>query len=132
MCIMKGRREYRNNKNENNNMSNTNEKAATPATPAKLRDGTWGAVTKLAVVVGDTVQITTRAGKTWAAKVTAVHGATVHGTTVSTQSSDRAPGTTAPARRAYHADRVDCRRFGWDGVVGSRSYYSSGQYDEDS
>ena len=111
---------------------NTNEnKAAIPATPAKLRDGTWGATCKVAVAVGDVVQVTTRAGKTWAAKVTAVHGTTVHGTTVSTQSTDRAPTTTA-RRRAYHADREDCRKYGWDGVVGSRSYYSSGQYDEDS
>ena len=28
--------------------------------------------------------------------------------------------------------REDCRKYGWDGKVGSSSYYSSGQYDEDS
>lgn len=110
-------------------MSTNENKAVIQATPAKLRDGSWGATCKVAVAVGDTVQITTLAGKTWAAKVTAVHGTTVHGTLVSTQSTDRAPTT---ARRAYHADREDCRKYGWDGVVGSRSYYSSGQYDEDS
>lgn len=33
--------------------------------------------------------------------------------------------------RAY-SGRQDCRKYGWDGVVGSSSYYTSGQYDEDS
>lgn len=36
-----------------------------------------------------------------------------------------------PSRRS-DSDREDCRRYGWDGVHGSPSYYSSGQYDEDS
>jgi hypothetical protein len=35
--------------------------------------------------------------------------------------------TSASASR-----REDCRKYGWDGVVGSSSYYTSGQYDEDS
>jgi hypothetical protein len=35
------------------------------------------------------------------------------------------------AQRSY-TGRQDCRKYGWDGVVGSSSYYSSGQYDEDS
>jgi hypothetical protein len=34
---------------------------------------------------------------------------------------------TAPRSRT-----ADCRRYGWDGVRGSSSYYSSGQYDEES
>jgi hypothetical protein len=38
--------------------------------------------------------------------------------------------SSAPARRSPR--RQDCRRYGWDGVVGSSSYYTSGQYDEDS
>ena len=39
--------------------------------------------------------------------------------------------SSAPARRSSPR-RQDCRRYGWDGVVGSSSYYTSGQYDEDS
>ena len=109
-------------------MSNTNETKS--ATPAKLRDGTWGAICKVEVAMGDTIKITTRAGKTWTAIVIDIHGTTKHGTLVATRSSDRAPSATA--RRAYHSDREDCRKYGWDGVVGSLSYYSSGQYDEDS
>lgn len=43
------------------------------ATPAKLRNGTWGARVKSAAVSkGDTVTITTRAGKSWTATVTRV------------------------------------------------------------
>ncbi len=44
-------------------------------------------------------------------------------------SSAAAVAVAAP--RSYPR-RVDCRRYGWDGVYGSPSYYASGQYDEDS
>lgn len=40
--------------------------------------------------------------------------------------------STRTYRNGARYGRVDCRRYGWDGVVGSPSYYSSGQYDEDS
>ena len=39
---------------------------------------------------------------------------------------------TARKRRAHRSRREDCRKYGWDGVYGSPSYYTSGQYDEDS
>jgi len=50
-----------------------------------------------------------------------------------------APGK-APRSTGYRSRRIsnyrrgtaDCRRYGWDGVYGSPSYYSSGQYDEES
>lgn len=42
------------------------------ASPAKLRDGGWGARVRGAVTEGDTVTITTRAGKSWEARVTKV------------------------------------------------------------
>lgn len=41
------------------------------------------------------------------------------------------PATAASTRRSYPR-RENCRKYGWDGVYGSPSYYSSGQYDEDS
>jgi len=41
----------------------------TPATPTKLRNGSWGAKTQSAVHAGDTVTITTRSGKSWDATV---------------------------------------------------------------
>jgi len=42
------------------------------ATPTKLRSGDWGAKTNGAVDVGDTVEIRTKAGKTWTARVSKV------------------------------------------------------------
>lgn len=43
------------------------------------------------------------------------------------------PAAPTTARRsAYSRGYGTSRQYGWDGVVGSPSYYSSGQYDEDS
>ncbi len=43
------------------------------ASPMKLRDGSWGAKVRSAdVKIGDTVTITTRAGKSWDATVSRV------------------------------------------------------------
>ena len=44
----------------------------TTATPAKLRDGSWGARVAGPVKSGDTVEVKTKVGKTWTAVVTAV------------------------------------------------------------
>lgn len=42
---------------------------ATPATPAKLRDGTWGARVQGTARRGQQITITTRRGKSWDATV---------------------------------------------------------------
>lgn len=42
------------------------------ATPAKLRDGSWGARVQGPAKVGDIVTITTKAGKSWPANVTQI------------------------------------------------------------
>ena len=42
------------------------------ATPAKLRNGSWGARVQGRVSAGDSVQITTKAGKSWTATVSKV------------------------------------------------------------
>lgn len=48
------------------------------------------------------------------------------------------PAVASTARRssygrsAYRNGTAGGRAYGWDGVYGSPSYYSSGQYDEDS
>lgn len=41
----------------------------TTATPTKLRNGEWGARVQGAVREGDEIQVTTKAGKTWTARV---------------------------------------------------------------
>ena len=39
------------------------------ASPRKLRSGAWGVQTDMDVQIGDIVQVTTRAGKTWQAQI---------------------------------------------------------------
>ncbi|KKM05264.1 hypothetical protein LCGC14_1755860 [marine sediment metagenome] len=70
----------------------------TPASPKKLRDGSWGALAQSdSVSVGDTLQITTRAGKTWAATVSTVIWS---GKGVSICATETAVATpTTPSRR---------------------------------
>jgi len=48
------------------------EENVVEANPCKLRNGNWGAKTAEPVEAGDTVQIVTRAGKTWRADITTV------------------------------------------------------------
>jgi len=43
-----------------------------PATPTKLRSGEWGAKVQGTVRQGDTITITTRAGKSWTSSVAKV------------------------------------------------------------
>ena len=63
-----------------------------PATPAKLRNGNWGARVKGAPVsAGDVVQITTKAGKGWSARVIAIVWSGNGVTLCATESLDRKP-----------------------------------------
>jgi len=64
---------------------------ATTATPAKLKDGSWGARTAATVAVGDVVTITTRGGKSWDARVTRVLWAGEDAAICVTESLDRTP-----------------------------------------
>lgn len=62
------------------------------ATPAKLRDGSWGArIAGKAPAVGTVVQIKTSSGKTWDAAVTAVVWQGPDAALVSTRSMDARP-----------------------------------------
>ena len=61
-----------------------------PATPAKLRNGNWGARVKgTPVSAGDVVQITTKAGKSWSARVIAIVWSGNGVTLCATESLDR-------------------------------------------
>jgi len=69
----------------------------TPASPTKLRTGAWGAKVQSAdIKAGDMVTITTRAGKSWDAKVTKVVWAGNGVSICTTESTDR------PARSSSH------------------------------
>lgn len=65
------------------------------ATPTKLRDGSWGARTQASVRAGDLVTITTRAGKSWDARVTRVVWSGDAGAICATESLDRGRGRTS-------------------------------------
>ena len=67
------------------------------ATPAKLRSGEWGArVQSDTVSIGDTIQITTRAGKSWPATVSQVIWRGKGITLVATGKAARKPAASRP------------------------------------
>lgn len=85
----------------------TTKTTPTPATPLKLRSGEWGArSTSEDTAAGDLLLITTRAGKTWKAKVVRVlwcgDGAAICQT-------ERVAGTTRPGsyKRTRRAPSYD-------------------------
>lgn len=72
------------------------------ASPAKLRNGNWGAKVRGAVNEGDVVTITTRAGKSWEARVTKVVWTGDGLSICATESLDRAP------RRSRSSNGCSC------------------------
>lgn len=109
------------------------------ATFMKLRSGEWGIkfgkADKGQAKPGARVSVRTRAGeiKQVTIKTVVSQGSDY---AICAIESDRAPSNRGRSYggRGYGRGygREDCRKYGWDGVVGSPSYYSSGQYDEDS
>jgi hypothetical protein len=63
----------------------------TTSSPAKLRDGSWGARVAGFVAVGDTIEIVTRSGKQWYAVITRVVWSKDGVSLCATRSADRAP-----------------------------------------
>ena len=89
-----------------------------PATPAKLRDGSWGARVRGPVQAGDTVTITTSAGKTWQARVERVVWTGEGVTLCATSSLDRA---STPAPAATYGGRIEASRQAWGRARGMGS-----------
>lgn len=75
----------------------------TKATPAKLRNGSWGARVEAAVEAGDTIQITTRSGKTWKARVMRVLWSDGKVSLCVTESAER-----RPAAKSQHEPCAEC------------------------
>jgi len=69
------------------------------ASPAKLRNGSWGARVQGSVQAGDVVTITTRSGKSWQAIVTQAIWSGEGVTICATESCDRKPAARKPSRR---------------------------------
>jgi hypothetical protein len=94
------------------------------ATYTKLRDGSWGIRSTREVVPGMSVVVTKKGGEAKNERVARIIW--TDGKVWLASIKPRAKGGGNAPRRE------DCRKYGWDGVHGSPSYYSSGQYDEDS
>lgn len=94
------------------------------ASYSKLRDGSWGLRGK-DLVAGATITVTKKSGGTKVETVGRILWRGEDGTCLASIEASQPAGRTRDGR-------VDCRKYGWDGVVGSSSYYTSGQYDEDS
>ena len=97
---------------------------STTASPAKLKNGSWGARVQGSVSVGDTITITTRAGKSWDARVTKVvwsgEGVAVcatesldrparSGSTSRSYGRGRWTGCSCGSREDHHGDLIDAR-----------------------
>jgi len=78
-----------------------------PASPAKLKDGTWGArINGQTPVVGATITVTTAGGKKWDASVAAIVWSGAGASIVKTCAVRDVAGTprpAAPARKTHRA-----------------------------
>lgn len=101
-------------------------------TYTKLRSGSWGIRSTSKIEAGQSVTVTKKSGETkletidrviwtdgkvWLASISPAK---------SQSQSQSGPSASSKIERTYR------RKYGWDGVRGSPSYYSSGMYDEDS
>lgn len=83
------------------------------ATPCKLKSGDWGARVSGPVSKGDTITITTKAGKSWTALVAHVVWSKDNTSIVATESAKRPQSATRghrPQRNRYGKGR--CRECG--------------------
>lgn len=78
------------------------------ATPAKLRNGSWGARVETSVSVGDLLTITTRSCKRWGARVTRIVWTGENVSLCETQSLDR-PNSSSSGRRCANCERYSSR-----------------------
>ena len=82
--------------------TNTNTNAATPC---KLRNGDWGAKTSARIRQGDIVTITTRAGKSWDARISKIVW-TGNGVAICATASLDRPQRSATARNSRRTRRA--------------------------
>jgi len=106
----------------------------------KLRDGSWGVkILDSDYRKGATITVTTKAGKSkkvtldkklWSGKDRYSGGHTV---ALVTLKADSASSRSKPSGSSWERRREKYKRlYGWDGIEGSPSYYSSGLYDAES
>lgn len=97
------------------------------ASYAKLADGSWGVRVPGAVAAGATITVETKSGSRKQETIVAVLSTDERGSVCSIKPRER----KSSGRRSYGSDGLrDAYRHGWDGKIGSASYYSSGAFDE--
>lgn len=102
-----------------------------PATYTKLRDGSWGIRCDGEAAKagpGNAITVTTKAGQAKSETIARVLWSG-EGVSVCTIAQRQRPQNEASGDRRREVFR---RKYGWDGKVGSSSYYTSGLYDEES
>lgn len=96
------------------------------ATYTKLKSGNWGIRVQGEAKAGDYVSVTKKDGTT---KTERIERVVWTGNGISLCAIKRAGGYGRSRR--YGSDGLrDAYRHGWDGRIGSPSYYSSGAFDE--
>ena len=75
------------------------------ATPTKLNNGDWGAKVSGTIKVGDTIRITTKAGKTWTSVVSKVVWS---GSGAAIVATSKKPSTCRVAGKSYKRESGYC------------------------
>ena len=96
------------------------------ATYTKLRNGNWGIRVEGSARKGDTITVSKKSGETKTEEVSAVVWSGNGITLCAISQHDSRPRY----RRDDEDGLRDAYRHGWDGKIGSPSYYSSGAFDE--
>lgn len=104
------------------------------ATFTKLRDGSWGIKVEQITKpnVGDIISVSKKDGTTSNVAISKVLWSNSNAYLCAIESQEKTYKTKSSNSSNSNLRNLYRRRYGWDGVVGSPSYYSSGLYDEES
>lgn len=100
------------------------------ATYTKLKSGAWGVrVNSESVRKGQSITVAKKDGSTKTETIAAV---VWHGNGISLCAIAQREPSYDRGSSLSSVERTYMRKYGWDGVRGSSSYYTSGMYDEES
>lgn len=105
------------------------------ATFTKLKSGEWGVRVEDCpdIAAGDVVKVTKRDGSTEVEQIERVLFRSGNAAICAiSRKAAHTPSRVAAKPQPNKVRDTYRRKYGWDGVVGSPSYYSSGLYDEES
>lgn len=92
-------------------MNTTQTETTKTASPAKLRDGSWGAKVHGSVEIGDKVEVVTSGGKRWNATVSRIVWRGEGVTIFATSTEPRAKTATA-TQATQRGECAECGRYG--------------------